>query len=333
MKTGKILSDDLASVNQILPHRNPWAWELFLKGIANNWVPTEVPMAKDMEQWRSKTALSSDERLLVRRCLGFFAGSESLVSNNLLLTVFRYVTDAECRQYILRQAFEESLHNMTVVYICDSLGLEINEIYDAYRTVPAIKAKDDFLMSITTDINRPDFTTVTIEGKQEVLRSLITFYLICEGLFFYSGFAMLLSFGRQNKLPGISEQIQYTLRDESLHLEFGTKMVNTIIQQNPEIWTSEFQYETMEHIKTAIDLEIAYVHDVLPRGVLGLNADLFLEYMYFIGNRRLESIGLPTLRKARNPFPWLAETIDLTKQKNFFESRVTDYATGVVDDL
>lgn len=256
------------------------------------------------------------------------------MSNNLLLTVFRYVTDAECRQYILRQAFEESLHNMTVVYVCDSLGLEINEIYDAYKTVPSIKAKDDFLMSITTDINRPEFSTATPEGKQEVLRSLITFYLICEGLFFYSGFAMLLSFGRQNKLPGVSEQIEYTLRDESLHLQFGTQLVNTIIAQNPEIWTKEFKADTLEHIKKAIELEIAYVHDVLPRGVLGLNAELFLEYMYYIGNRRLESIGLPQLRKARNPFPWLSEVIDITKQKNFFESTVTDYSTGgVINDL
>lgn len=291
-------------------------------------------MSKDIEQWRSKAVLTTDEKLLVRRCLGFFAGSESLVSNNLLLTVFRFITDAECRQFILRQSYEEALHNLTVVYICDSLGLEVNEIYDAYKTIPSIKAKDDFLMSITTDINRPDFSMATDEGKQEVLRSLITFYLVCEGMLFYSGFAMLLSFGRQNKLPGICEQIQYTLRDESIHVEFGTRLINTIIAQNPGIWTSEFRTETVRHIKEAIELEVAYVHDVLPRGVLGLNAELFLEYMHYIGNRRLESIGLPPLRKARNPFPWLAETIDVGKQKNFFETTVTDYASGgIVDDL
>lgn len=333
MKTGQILSNDVAGVNQILPHRNKWAWDLFLKGVANNWVPTEVAMNKDVEQWKSKTVLSVDEKLLVTRCLGFFAGSESLVSNNLLLTVFRYVTDAECRQYILRQAYEESLHNMTVVYVCDSLGLDINEVYDAYRTVPSIKAKDDFLLSITRDISDPHFSTQYLGGKSDFLRSLITFYIVCEGLMFYSGFAMLLSFGRQNKLTGICEQIQYTLRDESIHVEFGTRLINTIVRQHPELWTKEFQRETTEHIKQAIELEIAYVHDVLPNGIFGLNAELFLEYMYFIGNRRLESIGLPPLRKARNPFPWLAETIDVSKQKNFFESTVTEYATGVINDL
>ncbi len=333
MKSDLILSDGLAAVNQILPHRHPWAWQLFLNGVANNWVPTEIPMAKDIEQWRSRTVLSDDERLLVKRCLGFFAGSESLVSNNLLLTIFRYVTDAECRQYILRQGYEEALHNMTIVYVCDSLDLDINEVYEAYRSVPAIKAKDDFLMDITTDMNRLGFDVSTPERKQEVLRSIITYYLVCEGIFFFSGFAMLLSFGRQNKLPGISEQIQYTLRDESGHIEFGVNLIQTIIRQNPEIWTAEFRKQTIAHIEQATELEVAYVRDVLPRGVLGLNATLFEEYMGYIANRRLESIGLPPLRKgARNPFPWLTEVIDLSKQKNFFESRVTEYSVGQLQD-
>lgn len=290
-------------------------------------------MAKDTEQWNSRNGLTEDEKLLVKRCLGFFASSESLVSNNLLLTVFRYVTDAECRQYILRQSFEESLHNMTIVYICDSLRLGVDEIYDAYRTVPAIKAKDEFLMNITTDLNRQDFDSSTFEGKQEVLRSLITYYLVCEGMLFYSGFAMLLALGRQNKLPGIAQQIEYTLRDEGLHVQFGTTLINKIIEQNPEIWTPTFKVDTVNHIKKAIELEVAYVHEVLPRGILGLNAELFLEYMYYIANRRLESVGLKPLRSARNPFPWLAEAIDVNKRVNFFEGTVTNYATGVVDDL
>lgn len=333
MKSDAILSDGLAAVNQILPHRHPWAWQLFLNGVANNWVPTEIPMSKDIEQWRSNSVLSDDERLLVKRCLGFFAGSESLVSNNLLLTIFRYVTDAECRQYILRQAYEEALHNMTIVYVCDSLSLDVDEVYEAYRSVPSIRAKDDFLMGITTDMNRLGFDAGTPARRQEILRSIITYYLVCEGIFFFSGFAMLLSFGRQNKLPGISEQIQYTLRDETNHIEFGTRLVQTIIQQNPEIWTAEFRKETSAHIERATELEVAYVRDILPRGVLGLNATLFEEYMGYIANRRLESIGLPPLRKgARNPFPWLTEVIDLAKQKNFFESRVTDYSVGQLTD-
>lgn len=335
LKDGLILGNNIAGVNQILPHKNQFAWDIFIKGCANNWMPTEVSMQKDIEQWKSNAILSDDERLVVKRCLGFFAGSESLVANNLLLSIFKFVTDPECRQYILRQAYEESLHNLTVVYVCDSLNLDINEVYEAYSSVPSIKAKDDFLMDITSDINRPSFSTATIEGKREFLRNLITYYIVCEGTFFFSGFAMLLSFGRQNKLPGISEQIQYTLRDESLHIEFGTNLINVIREQNNDIWTKEFELETIEHIKKAVELEVAYAKDVLPRGILGLNAEMFLDYMYFIANRRLAGLNINfNFGDKKNPFPWMSEIIELEKNKNFFETRVTNYQVGqIVDDF
>lgn len=331
----RILSGEVAIVNQLRPSKNPWAWDLFLKGQANNWVPTEVPMSKDIEQWKSRDILTDDERLLLRRCLGFFAGTESLVSNNLLLAIFRAISDGECRQYILRQAFEESLHNQTIVYICDSLGLNNEEIYGAHQNIPAIKAKDDFLMSVTTDMYRPDFNLGTIAGRVEALKNIIIYYLVCEGTLFYSGFAMLLSFGRQNKMPGVCEQIQYTLRDESIHLQFGTQLVNLIIQQEPDLWTGNLKKEVRGWFEKATELEIQYARDVLPRGVLGLRADLFVDYMHYIANRRLENIGLPKLVKsARNPFPWMTEVIDLPKQKNFFETRVTEYSVGqLLDDL
>jgi ribonucleoside-diphosphate reductase beta chain len=359
VKDGRVLSGDYAGVNQILPHVNQFAWDLFIKAQANNWVPTEVPMARDVEQWNG-TALSDDERLLVRRCLGFFAGSESLVANNLLLSIFRHVTDPECRQYLLRQAFEESLHNQTVVYICDSLGLEVEEVYEAHTTIPSIKAKDDFLLEITSDMGRDGFRVLSyplrgssledyqgdgwatqldrkrcqeaIASRQEVLRNLISYYIVCEGIFFFSGFAMLLNFGRQNKLNGVAEQIQYTLRDETLHIEFGTKLINTVVRQDPAVWTPEFREGTLRHVRRAVELEVQYAHDVLPRGILGLSAPMFLDYARYIANRRLDGIGLPALYEApRNPFPWMAEAIDISKQKNFFETRVTEYSLGALD--
>jgi ribonucleoside-diphosphate reductase beta chain len=341
MKDGRIFGGDVAAVNQLLPHRNKWAWDLFLKAQKNNWVPTEVSMAKDVEQWASPTALSGDERFLLRRCLGFFAGSESLVANNLLLGIFRVVSDPECRQYILRQAYEEALHNQTVVYVCDSLGLEVAEVYEAYQGVPSIKAKDDFLMGITSDLSaaepwgNPADTDASgrawvQERKRDALRNIIAYYVVCEGIFFYSGFAMLLNFGRQNKLPGLSEQVAYTLRDEVIHIEFGTNLVRAVVEQEgPEVWTDEFRAETVDHIRKAVELEIAYARDVLPRGVLGLSAGMFVEYVQYIANRRAEALSLPPLFPARrNPFPWMTEAIDIPKQKNFFETRVIDYQTG-----
>jgi ribonucleoside-diphosphate reductase beta chain len=327
-KSHELLGSDVSSVNRILPHKHKFAWDLFLKSCANNWMPTEISMQQDIQQWNNNE-ITDDEKLLVKRCLGFFAGSESLVGNNLLLSAFRFITDAECRQYILRQAFEESLHNLTVVYICDSLDLDIDEVFTAYETIPSIKAKDDFLMQITTDIARQDFNPDSKTGKQEILRNLLTYYIVCEGTFFFSGFAMLLALGRQNKLQGVSDQIKYTLRDESSHIQFGVYIINTLIQQNPSIWTKSIQEEFISHMKKAVDLEIAYAKDVLPVGILGLSADMFIEYMHYIGNRRLESINLDyRFPSDKNPFPWLGEVVDVQAMGNFFERRVREYQHG-----
>ena len=166
-------------------------------------------------------------------------------------------------------------------------------------------------MQITSDVNRQDFSTKTVEGKREFLRNLITYYIVCEGTFFFSGFAMLLALGRQNKLPGLSDQIRYTLRDETLHIQFGTYLINTLKEQYPSVWTKKFEEETVNHIKQAVELEVKYAHDVLPRGILGLNADMFVDYMQYIGNRRLEGIGIDfRFDSDNNPFPWLSEVVD-----------------------
>ena len=327
-KSQELMGPEVSTVNRILPHKHKFAWDLFLKSCANNWMPTEISMQQDIQQWNNND-ITDDEKLLVKRCLGFFAGSESLVGNNLLLSAFRFITDAECRQYILRQAFEESLHNLTIVYICDSLDLDIEEVFTAYETIPSIKAKDDFLMQITTDITRQDFKPSSKEGKQEILRNLLTYYIICEGTFFFSGFAMLLALGRQNKLQGVSDQIKYTLRDESSHISFGVYLINTLIEQNPSIWTKAIQAEFIDHMKNAVELEIAYAKDVLPSGILGLNSEMFIDYMHYIGNRRLESINLDyRFPSDKNPFPWLGEVVDVQAMGNFFERRVREYQHG-----
>ena len=255
MKTGELLGKETEGVNQILPHKHKWAWDLYEQGVKNNWVPTDVPMTKDVQNWKSSPddALSEDERLVIKRCLGFFAGSESLVANN-LMTLSKYITDPECRQYMARQMYEECLHNHTVVYICDSLDLDIGEVYEAYQTVPSIKAKDDFLIQVTGGLNEANIDTSTIEGKRELYKAAFTYWVVCEGTFFFSGFAMLLALS--DKIPGIAEQIQYTLRDESIHIKFGTTLLNKIREQNPDLITDKFETELTEVLKRAVELEI-----------------------------------------------------------------------------
>lgn len=329
--TGVILGEDTTGVNQILPHTNKWAWDLYKLGKNNNWTPEEVPMVKDVQNWKKTDVITDDERLLIKRCLGFFAGSESLVGNN-LFTMFRYVTDPECRQYMSRQMYEECLHNDTIVYICDSLDLDINEVYQAYETIPSIKAKDDFLMSITSELTNNPVDTQTPEGVREVIKAAFIYWIVCEGTFFFSGFAMLLALS--DKIPGIAEQIQYTLRDESIHIQFGTKLLNKIREQHTDVWDNNLDMELIGYLKKAVDLEIKYAKDVLPTGILGLNADMFVDYMQHIANRRLVGLGMePQYEKDVNPFPWLSEVIDLSKQKNFFETKVTEYQNaGALDD-
>jgi ribonucleoside-diphosphate reductase beta chain len=323
----RLINCAAVDVNQLMPLKYHWAWEHYLNGCANHWMPTEVPMGADVALWKG-SSLTPDERLVIMRNLGFFATAESLVANNLTLAIFRHVTNAECRQYLLRQAFEEAIHTHTFHYIVESLGLDEREVFGMYHEIPAITAKDEFEMRLTEDLLRPDFTTETTEGAQRFLENLIGYYVIMEGIFFYAGFAMMLSFHRRNRMTGIGEQFQYILRDETVHLNFGIDLINGIKAEQPELWTAAFRDRVTSTIRDAVELEIAYAYDCLPNGVLGLNAEQFRGYVQYIADRRLERIGLPRQYGSANPFPWMSETIDLGKEKNFFESRVTEYRSG-----
>ncbi len=326
-KDKRLVNCEEVDVNQLMPLKYHWAWEHYLNGCANHWMPTEVAMHKDIEQWRSNV-LTDDERRVIMRNLGFFATAESLVGNNLVLAIFRHVTNAECRQYLLRQAFEEAVHSHTFLYIVESLGLDEGEVFNMYHEVPAIAAKDRLEMELTAEILSGDFDARTPEGVQTFLKNLIGYYLIMEGIFFYTGFVMVLSFHRRNIMTGIGEQFQYILRDESIHLNFGIDLINGIKAENPDVWTADFQAMIITRVKEAVELEIDYANDCLPNGILGLNRESFRSYVEHIADRRLERIGLPTQYGSTNPFPWMSETVDLAKEKNFFETRVTEYQSG-----
>lgn len=315
-------------VNQLVPFKYKWAWEKYLATCANHWMPQEVPMQRDIMQWKTG-ALSEDEMRIVKRNLGFFTTADSLAANNIVLGTYRQITAPECRQFLLRQAFEEAIHTHAYQYIVESLGLDESEIFNAYNEIKSIRDKDEFLIPFINALTDPEFKTGTLETDQQLLKSLIVFACIMEGLFFYVGFVQILALGRQNKMPGAAEQYQYILRDESMHCNFGIDLINTIKLENPHIWTEAFKSELLELFKQAVDLEYAYAEDTMPRGVLGLNATMFKEYLRFICNRRTTQIGLPELFPGvDNPFPWMSEMIDLKKEKNFFETRVTEYQSG-----
>jgi ribonucleoside-diphosphate reductase beta chain len=318
-----------ADVNQLVPFKYEWAWQKYLDACANHWMPQEISMSRDIALWKDANGLSDDERTIIKRNLGFFSTADSLVANNLVLAIYRHITNPECRQYLLRQAFEEALHTHAYQYVIQSLGLDEGEIFNMYREVPVIHEKDMFQLQFTHELADPTFNTGTEANDRRFLRNLIGYYVIMEGLFFYVGFVQMLSFGRQNKMTGSSEEFQYILRDESMHLNFGIDLINQIKFENPHLWTPEFQAHIIALIKQAVELEYRYAVDTMPRGVLGLNVNMFSEYLRFIANRRLNQIGLPEQYPgAKNPFPWMSEMLDLKKEKNFFETRVIDYQTG-----
>ncbi len=323
-----LLNNSTVDPNKILPMRYLWARKHYKNGVANNWTPEEISMQKDIEQWKSNKVLSETERHMILWNLGFFSTAESLTANNLVLAVYRHVTNPECRQYLLRQAYEEAVHTDTFIYCCDSLGLDPDEIYNMYETIPTIKAKDDFVIKLTTSLFDPTFETNTPENIQKFLHDLIGYYVIMEGIFFYAGFAMMLALRRQGKMTGIGEQFEYIMRDESIHLAFGCDLINTIKAENPEIWTQKFKDELVGLIKQAAILEKQYAFDACPQGVLGINPEQFCNYVEYIVDRRLERIGLPKQYGKENPFPWMSQATDLNKEKNFFETRVTEYQTA-----
>jgi len=316
-------------VNQLVPFKYKWAWEKYLATCANHWMPQEVNMTRDIALWKSPNGLTEDERRIVKRNLGFFVTADSLAANNIVLGTYRHITAPECRQYLLRQAFEEAIHTHAYQYIVESLGLDEGEIFNAYHEVASIRDKDEFLIPFIDVLTDPAFKTGTTEADQKLLKSLIVFACLMEGLFFYVGFTQILALGRQNKMMGAAEQYQYILRDESMHCNFGIDLINTIKMENPHLWTPEFKDEIKALFLQAVELEYRYAEDTMPRGVLGLNAPMFKGYLRFIANRRAQQIGLEAMfAQEENPFPWMSEMIDLKKERNFFETRVIEYQTG-----
>lgn len=318
-----------ADLNQLVPFKYRWAWDKYLNACANHWMPNEINMTADVALWKDPNGLTEDERTVVKRSMGFFSTADSLVANNLVLGIYRHITNPECRQYLLRQAFEEALHTHSYQHIVESLGLDEAEVFNMYREIPAVATKAAWALPFTQNMNDPHFKTGTHEADRTLLRDLIAFYVVFEGIFFYVGFVQIFALGRRNKMTGTAEQLQYIMRDESMHMNFGIDVINQIKIENPHLWTPEFQQEMIGIIRKGVELETQYAVDTMPRGILGLNAAMFKEYLEYIANRRCTQIGLSEQYPGvENPFPWMSEMMDLNKEKNFFETRVIEYQTG-----
>jgi ribonucleoside-diphosphate reductase beta chain len=319
------------NVSQLVQSPNHWALELWEKGCANNWMPQTIDMSADIEQWRNQNLLSDDERLIVKRTLGLFSAGESLVSNSITDAECKYITDGACKQYLLRKAFEESLHNYTVKMCVEAYGLSVDEVAQAYKNIPTISKMEKFLSNILYHFDDQEFDITKKEFQQIYLKNMFAIVLICEGTWFFPNFALVMSLGRQNKLIGLYDQVKYTIRDESVHVEFGVEFINQAKRDYPNLWTQKFQNELVGLMKEGVQIGREYAEDILPNGILGVNADMLNQYIEYLANDRLRSVGLePQFAGDKNPFPFLCETQDADSMSAFFERREKNYRNASV---
>ena len=309
----------------ILPIKYNWAYDLYKTMKANHWEPEDIPMQRDVEQWRS-AEITDVERWIIKMGIGYFSAAEGIVGDNIQHVVREVVTAPELKLVLGRHAHEENIHADSLVYMISSLGLNPHECEAMFEDIPTISEKNAFVVNNSRAMRR-DMDLTQLSNKQDLAKNIFLFGQVMEGTQFYGLFGMILSLYRQNKFPGIGQMFSYTLRDESNHIEVFRNLLMDLIEENQDIWTDEFREDLRATMAEGIRLEKKFIRDCLPVAAVGLNAEEFEQYIDYIADRRLESCGLAPLNPEaiKNPFPWLAEMMDIKKEQNFFEGTVTEY--------
>lgn len=331
----KVINGRKTEAFNLLPLKYTWAYDIYRDMKSNHWEPEDIQMQKDIEQWQGDQ-LSDVERWIIRMGIGYFSAAEGIVGDNIIHVVRELVTAPELKLVLGRHAHEENVHADSLLYMISSLGINPHECEAMFEQIPTIKKKNEFVTRVSHELRR-DSDMTDPENKKKFARDVFLFGQCMEGTQFYGLFGMILSLYRQNKFPGIGQMFQYTLRDESNHIKLLRNLFQELIRENPEIWTEDFKEELVQTMKEAVDLEKEFIADCLPVSAVGLSEAEFCQYIDYIADRRLEGVGLRQLNPGiQNPFPWLAETMDIKREANFFEQRVTEYqkssALAAVDD-
>ena len=323
----RVINGHRSAELNVLPLKYHEAYRIYKQMKANHWEPDVIDMSKDALQWNTG-ALSAKERWIIEMGVGYFSAAEGIVGDSVLHVIEDNLTAAELKHASLRHIAEESIHMDSLLHIIGSLNIDLDEVTAKFNDIPSIKAKNAFITRHIPSLKMGIDLTIT-ENKQKFAKAIFGITQVMEGTQFYALFAMILSLHRQNKMTGIGQMFQYTLRDESNHIALGRFILSQLIEENPDIWTSDFQKELIEFMREGVALEKDFVRDCLPEDTAGMQQKEFLDYVDFNADRRLSSIGLPALSQVRdNPFLWLDEVIFLRKEKNFFETRVTEYQTS-----
>ncbi|MGI8602852.1 MAG: ribonucleotide-diphosphate reductase subunit beta [Verrucomicrobiales bacterium] len=321
----RVINGRKSEAFNLLPLRYQWAYDLYKKMKANHWEPEDVQMQKDVEQWQSPYLITDVERWVIRMGIGYFSAAEGIVGDNIIHVVRELVTAPELKLVLGRHAHEENIHADSLLYMIASLGINPHECEAMFEQVETVKRKNEFVTGVSRALRR-DLDLTKTHNKQLLAKNIFVFGQCMEGTQFYGLFGMILSLYRQNKFPGIGQMFRYTLRDESNHIEVFRNLFMDLIEENKDIWTADFRRELCALMREAVALEKDFIADCLPVSSVGLTKDEFLQYIDFIADRRLVGCGLPPLSPAiPNPLPWLAELMDIKKEENFFETKVTSY--------
>ena len=323
----KVINGFRSAELNVLPLKYHEAYRIYKQMKANHWEPDVIDMTRDSQQWNTN-ALTTKERWIIEMGVGYFSSAEGIVGDSVLHVIEDNLTAAELKHASLRHIAEESIHMDSLLHIIGSLNIDLDEVTAKFSDIPSVKKKNDFITRHIPELKMGIDLTQTA-NKQKFAKAIFGITQVMEGTQFYALFAMILSLHRQNKMTGIGQMFQYTLRDESNHIELGRYLLTQLIAENPDIWTPEFRTELVNFMAEGVELEKEFVRDCLPEDGVGMTQADFLIYVDFNADRRLAGLGLPTISNVKtNPFPWLDEVIFLRKEKNFFETRVTEYQTS-----
>ena len=304
------------------PMKYPWAYELYNQSVRNTWFPHEIPLGEDLKDWKDMT---EDERHAVKFLMSFFNPSELIVNRSLALGIYPYLKSPEAHLYIAKQMWEEANHCVAFEYVLETFPMDRETIYQVHTEVDSMIKKEAFINKYLTRMTEQTLDIDTPEGKKDFIRNLVASNIVMEGIWFYSGFMVVLSFRQRNKLRNFGSMINWVIRDESLHLKFGMNLIMTALEENADILTPEFAEEIRNIVIEGVDLEVAYNRDLFPNGILGLNADYVNQYVKYVADRRLEELGMPKYYNVTNPAKWMSTSTDVYELVNFFEAQNTAY--------
>jgi ribonucleoside-diphosphate reductase beta chain len=304
------------------PSQYPWARELYDQAVRNTWYPHEIVLREDLQDFEGMTP---DEQQAVRFILAFFNPAELIVNRSLALGVYPYLKSAECHLYLVKQMWEEANHCVAFEYVLETFPFDRDEIYSVHLETASMKKKEDFINKYMMRMTEQALAIETAEGKKDFIRNLVATNIVMEGIWFYSGFMVMLSFRQRNKLRNFGSMINWVIRDESLHLKFGINLILTILEENAELLTKEFADEIRNIVIEGVNLEVAYNKDLFPNGILGLNSEYVNQYVQYVADRRLEELGLAPYYNVSNPAKWMTTATDVYELVNFFESQNTNY--------